>query len=234
MGTRPADLLNKLLADQSDDDRESIICFRDGFALTRVPMTITEQAMVERARNKLKGAKDYEGIVRDWFDLLVVRLCKFLCHRNDTGVVKDHFIYLKRVHDRTKLPHESKLQLDLLDFLRANFQAPLLEVSHVATGRTDIYIGFESFRFVIEVKRSIAANWSSFASRPHLRQSAAYSASDVRLGVLATLDLSVRKPGEPHITECFGVLRRRPTSRDERTTLVLRVPGNRDTPSSLS
>lgn len=234
MGTRPADLLDKLLADQSDVDRESIICFRDGFALARVPITMTEQAMVERARKKLNGAKDYEGVVRDWFDLLVVRLCKFLCHRNDTGVVKDHFMYLKRVDDRTKLPHESKLQMDLLDYLRANFQVPLLEVSHIATGRTDIYIGFEGFRFVIEVKRSTAATWSSLASRPHLRQSAAYSTSDIRLGVLATLDLSVRHPGEPHVTECFGVLRRWPTSRDERTTLVLRVPGNRETPSSLS
>jgi hypothetical protein len=223
-----------LLADQDDADREVIIDFKDGYVLAQLPLSVTEQDMVSHVLKKLEGAKDYKGKVAEWFNLLVVRLCKFLCHRNDMGVVKGYFAYLKRVDDRTKLPHESELQLDLLNYLRATYQAPLIEVSHVAGGRADIYISFEHFRFVIEVKRSTAPKWSLFSVRPHSRQALSYTTSDVRLSVLATLDLSVRDPGDPHISSCFGVIRRLPTSTDVRTAVVMRVPGNRLTPSTLS
>lgn len=189
-----------MLADQDDTDREVILDFRDGYAVTRLPLSITEQQMVSHVVKQLEHAKGYEGKVKRWFDLLVVRLCKFLCLRNDMGVFKGRYVYLKRAEDRTKLPHESELQLDLLDYLRGNYEAPLIEVPHVAGGRTDIYIGFDGFRLVIEVKRSTAKTWSKFSVRPHSRQAASYSASDVRLGVVATLDLSVRAPGDPHIS----------------------------------
>ncbi len=202
--------------------------------MARIPFSTTEEDMVNRVRSKLQGASDYNGKVASYFDLLIVRLCKFLCHRNDMGVVKGSFAYLKYIDDRGALPHESELQLDLLDFLRSCCQNVLIEVSHVSSGRTDIYISFDRFRFVIEVKRATAMKWSNFRMRPHLRQAAGYSSSDIRLGVLATLDLSVRNPGEPHVSECFDVIKIRPSKRDVRTVLVLRIPGNRRTPSSLS
>ncbi|MCS0613778.1 hypothetical protein NX783_13600 [Massilia kyonggiensis] len=206
----------------------------DGFALAQVPLSIVEQKMVNDVRKKLVGAQDYEGKVKNWFDLLVVRLCKFLTFRVDAGTMKDHFRYLKRVDDRTKLPHESELQKDLFDFLLSTTISPLLEVPHIAAGRTDIYLPFAGFRFIIEVKRSTSVVWSCFSARPHSRQAAAYSTADVRLGVLATLDLSVREPGVPHVSECFGVIRRKLSRSDERTVVFLRVPGNRLSPSTLS
>lgn len=222
------------MADLGDTDREVIVEFGDGFALTRLPLSLIEQKMVDHVLDKLEGATDYRGKVKSWFSLLVVRLCKFLCLRNDMGVVKGRYVYLRRVQDRSTLPQEIDLQLDLFDFLRGAFDGPLIEVSHIASGRTDIYIGFEGFRLVIEVKRSTATTWSNFSIRPHVRQAAAYSTSDVRLGVLATLDLSIREPGEPHISNCFGVIRRRLSCNDERTVVFMRVPGNRLSPSTLS
>lgn len=206
----------------------------DGYALVRVPLSVTEHAMVSHVLGALVGAQDYEGKVKSWFDLLVVRLCKFLRSRDDLSAIKGNFRYLSRVEDRTKLPHESELQLDLFDFLLGAFQSPLLEVPHIAAGRTDIYLPFEGFRFVIEVKRSTSEDWSCFSARPHSRQAASYSTADVRLGVLATLDLSIREPGEPHVSQCFGVIRRRLSRDDERTIVFMRVPGNRLSPSTLS
>ncbi|MDY0748707.1 hypothetical protein SNE35_29685 [Paucibacter sp. R3-3] len=190
--------------------------------------------MVDDVRSKLSGAPDYVGKVKNWFDLLVVRLCKFLTSRADLGIIKDHFKYLAEVSDRAKLPPESDLQMDLFNYLKSAMGTPLLEVPFVAAGRTDIYLPFDGFRFIIEVKRATAQTWSCFGFRPHSLQASAYSVGDVRLGVLATLDLSERLPGTPHVTECFGVIRRRLSPTDTRTIIFMRVGGNRQTPSSVS
>lgn len=231
---RPTDLLEESMTGLTDLDREAVISFKDGYAVARLPLSFTEQSMVEQVLVKLVGVKDYEGVAKNWFTLLVVRLCKFLKSRHDLGAIKEHYLYLKRVKDRSKLPHESELQLDLYNYLLSTFNSPLLEVPHIAAGRTDIYLPFESFRFVIEIKRSTAVKWSCFSARPHSRQAAAYSSADVRLGILATLDLSIREPGTPHVSECFGVIRRRLSRNDERTVVFMRVPGNRLSPSTLS
>lgn len=218
----------------SDADREHVVRFQDSCAIVRLPMTVVEQEMVDKVLHQLSGAPDYKGKVKRWFDLLVVRLCKFLTSRADLAIFKGHFKYLTEVKDRSKLPHESELQLDLADYLKSALATVLLEVPSVAGGRTDIYLPMDGFRFIIEVKRATASEWSRYGVRPHSLQASAYSVADVRLGVLATLDLSVRPPGTPHVTECFGVVRRRRSQTDERTIVFMRVGGNRPTPSSVA
>lgn len=216
-----------------DADREQVVRFQDSCAIVRLPMTVVEQEMVQKVRRQLVGASDYKGKVKAWFDLLVVRLCKFLTSRADLSAFKGHFKYLAEVKDRSRLPHESELQVDLADYLKSAMASALMEVPSVAGGRTDIYLPMDGFRFIIEVKRTTATEWSCFSVRPHSLQASAYSVADVRLGVLATLDLSVRPPGTPHVTECFGVIRRRRSRTDERIILFMRVGGNRPTPSSV-
>lgn len=219
----------------SDADRELVVSFRNSCAVVQVPMSITEQEMVERVRSELAEGPDYKGKVKQWFDLLVVRLCKFLTSRADMGVIKGKFAYLAEVaSDRTELPHETELQLDLYNYLLSSMASPLLEVPYIAAGRTDIYLPMDRFRFVIEVKRSTAVSWSRYNIRPHSVQASAYSVGDVRLGVLATLDLSERPPGTPHVSECFGVIRRRMSGTDVRSVVFMRIGGNRRTPSSAS
>ena len=218
----------------SDADREQVVRFQDSCAIVQLPMTVVEQEMVSKVLHKLARSPDYKGKVKAWFDLLVVRLCKFLTSRADLAVIKGHYKYLSKVKDRSKLPHESELQLDLADYLRSALATVLMEVPSVGGGRTDIYVPMDGFRFIIEVKRTTATEWSCYSVRPHSLQASAYGVADVRLGVLATLDLSVRPPGTPHVTECFGVIRRRPSRTDERTIVFMRVGGNRSTPSSAS
>ena len=215
-------------------DREAVIKFADGCAVTRVPLSIIEQGMVEKVRKKLVGNPDYKGEVKGWFDLLIVRLCKFLTSRADANAFHGHMAYLSRVNDRKQLPHESELQFDLYNYLLSAMPSVLLEVSNVASGRTDIYLPLNGFRFIIEVKRTTSRTWSCFSVRPHSKQAASYSSTDVRLGVLATLDLSIREPGVPHVSDCFGVLKRKHSLTDERSVIFMRVPGNRLPPSSLS
>jgi hypothetical protein len=217
-----------------DADREQVVRFQDSYAVVRLPMTVIEQEMVQKVLHELSGAPEYKGKVKNWFDLLVVRLCKFLTSRADQGVIKGHFKYLAEVKDRADLPHESELQLDLFNYLKSAMATPLLEVPYIAGGRTDIYLPMDGFRFIIEVKRSTAPTWSCFSFRPHSLQASAYSVGDVRLGVLATLDLSERLPGTPHVKECFGVIRRRLSPMDERAIVFMRVAGNRPAPSSVS
>lgn len=208
--------------------------FMEGHAIAKVPLSVIEKGMVDRVRKRLYGVPDYTGIVKSQFDLLVVRLCKFLTSRTDASAFHGHMGYLSRVHDRSKLPGESELQFDLYNYLLGVMPAVLLEVPGVASGRTDIYLPLDGFRFIVEVKRATLTRWSRFSARPHSKQASAYTATDVRLGVLATLDLSIREPGVPHVTECFGVIRRKISPNDARTVLFLRVPGNRETPASLS
>jgi hypothetical protein len=94
----------------------------------------------------------------------------------------------------------------------------------------DIYIPQRGFRFVIEVKR-LQDEWSDEALQPFLRQTTAYQQTDVRLGFLAVLDLSDRPAGIPHMDECVFLRTRIASPSDRRHAVVMRVPGNRRTPS---
>ena len=222
------------MTELSQIDREQVVRFQDSCAIVRLPLTVIEQEMVEEVLHRLAGAPDYKGKVKGWFDLLVVRLCKFLTSRADQGIIKGNFKYLAKVDSSAKFPHESELQLDLFNYLRSAMATALLEVPHIAGGRTDIYLPMDGYRFIIEVKRAIAPKWSCFSFRPHSLQASAYTVGDVRLGVLATLDLSERLPGTPHVKECFGVVRRRLSPTDERAIVFMRIGGNRPSPSSVS
>lgn len=215
-------------------DREAVVAFTDGCAVARLPLSTTEQGILDAVRKKLEGSQDYRGKVKAWFDLLLVRLCKFLTSRTDASAFHGHMTYLSRVGDRRELPGESALQFDLYNYLLSAMPSVLLEAPNVASGRTDIYLPFDGFRFIIEVKRATAKAWSCFSVRPHSKQASAYSSTDVRIGVLATLDLSIREPGVPHVSDCLGVIKRRHSRNDERAVVIMRIPGNRASPSSLS
>jgi hypothetical protein len=127
---------------------------------------------------------------------------------------------------------EHELQDDLASFLVAQGEAEV-ERSGVASGRADIYLAQPvrpAFRFVIEVKRLLIP-WSGEAVAGFLRQTTAYAQNDLRLGVLAVLDLSDRPAGFPHLDDCMFVAERPLAGPDRRHALVVRLPGNVRTPS---
>jgi hypothetical protein len=138
------------------------------------------------------------------------------------------FPYLRRI-EGGEVPGEDALQRDLWEFLSSS-EYPEAERRQVSAGRADIYIPQGRFRFVIEVKRSLGA-WTDDGLDGLLRQTTAYQQTDVRLGVLAVLDLSDRPAGVPHLDACFVIRERNVSAADNRCAVVMRVPANRRTPS---
>ena len=175
---------------------------------------------------ELDGKPDYSGEVADRFDRLLLLLLQFLKLRIDAQ--GKSYPYLKRI-ENDPAPHESALQDDLWVFLTGT-EYPEAERTDVSAGRVDIYIPQRGFRFVIVVKR-LQDEWSDEALQPFLRQTTAYQQTDVRLGILSVLDLSDRPAGLPHMDECVFLRSRIASSTDTRNAVVMRVPGNRRTPS---
>lgn len=175
------------------------------------------------------GNRDYHGAYAAHFKWLVLLLCRFVQTRADA--VGRKYPYLARIEDGLT-PLESALQEDLEEFL-IGFGMPQAERSGVTAGRADLYLPQPSrqpFRFVIEVKRHLTA-WADDVCEPFLRQTTAYQQTDLKLGILAVLDLSDRPSGVPDFEECFWVAVRRVSGRDIRHAVVVRVPGNKRTPS---
>lgn len=177
-------------------------------------------------KTQMIGKPDYSGEVASRFDRLIYLLLKFLKLRIDSQ--GSRYPYLKRIENNLA-PHESELQNDLWVFLTGT-EYPEAEKTDVSAGRVDIFIPQRGFRFVIEVKR-LQEEWTDKALKPLLRQTTAYQQTDVRLGVLAVLDLSDRPAGLPHMDECAFLRLRIGSPSDSRHAVVLRVPGNRRTPS---
>lgn len=151
---------------------------------------------------------------------------RFVSTRLDAA--RSRYPYLNEVGPGNE-PKEIDLQKDLYDYL-GSAGYPAWERENVASGRTDIVVPLGPFNFVIETKQD-DSEWQDGASAAFVSQATAYQQTDVRLGVLAVLDLSSRRPGYPRLDACFFVEKDRYSSTDERTVLVVRVPGNKRTPS---
>lgn len=176
------------------------------------------------------GNRDYHGAYASHFNWLVLLLCRFVQTRTDA--LGSKYPYLARIQRGASPPLEAALQGDLEEFLNG-FGMPQAERSGVTAGRADLYLPQpwrRPFRFVVEVKRHLTA-WDDDVCDPFLRQTTAYQQTDLKLGVLAVLDLSDRPSGVPDFEECFWVAVRRVSGRDIRHAVVVRVPGNKRTPS---
>ncbi len=198
----------------------------------RVDLTHLSQSTFERLREELRecGNAHYAGPVQDRFDHLLLLLIRFTQVRFDA--LGARFPYLRRPPEGASLPGEGRLQEDMVEFLSAQGNV-IPEKSGVAAGRADIYLPQPlrpGFRFVIEVKRMLGT-WTDEALVPLLNQTVAYQQQDVRIGVLAVLDLSDRPSGVPHWEACFEVRERIVADQDRRHAVMIRVPGNRRTPS---
>lgn len=174
----------------------------------------------------LRGVPDYEGEAKAAFDDLVVRLLRFVSTRADAA--RSRFPYLSEIVDGHE-PKEATLQRDLYDFL-ASAGFPVWERDNVASGRADIVFQSGLFNFVIETKCS-TLTWENGSAPGFAEQATAHQQTDIRLGVLAVLDLSARPAGDPHLSECFFVHQLTYSGQDRLTVLVVRLPGNKRTPS---
>lgn len=175
---------------------------------------------------------DYHGETKDGFDALLAQILMFCADRQDAG--------RKQLGPRTDYlraddAKEGDLQSDLREFIKGNITTAevLTEVEGIATGRSDIYVGFGGVRFISELKRHFGAVDREVA-RSYFGQAGAYQATNVRLGFLGILELVGRPGPPPTIAECLWHTDYIPEgSTLARHIIVFRVPGMLKTPSSL-
>lgn len=175
---------------------------------------------------------DYRGETKDGFDNLLAQILMFCTDRQDAG--------RKQLGPRTEYlraddAKEGDLQSDLRQFIKGNLTTAevLAEVEGIATGRSDIYVGFGGVRFIAELKRHFGAVNREVA-KTYFGQAGAYQATNVRLGFLGILELADRPGPPPTIADCLWHADYIPEgSTLARHIIVFRVPGMLKTPSSL-
>lgn len=221
-----------------------------------VPLPVNIQAQLETALNDRRMVTDWtgdsvvqrifatltEGLVlcdhygeevRADFDDLLLHVILFCRSRLDASAKELGQRGAYRFRADAK---ESDLQTDLWQFLAGNFLKADVrtEVPGIAAGRTDVYVSLGGYRFVLELKKEMTDS-SPDHLRKHLLQSAAYQATNVRLGFLGVLDLTRQSGPPPHLEENFWLEQYIPPAASQpRYIVVFRVPGLLARPSSLT
>lgn len=187
--------------------------------------------MIERVGASLSACPDYTGTVQEQLQPVIVSVVRFLarCLDAQEGGDRSHTQYL---FDAEAV--EQDLHQDLVGWFRANGPYGLsIEAQQIGGGRIDLMFTFDGFRFVVELKRELEDGSRTGLAR-YLRQAGAYQVTDVPLGMLVVLDLS-SDPLASHIRDnvWVDVLRTDEPSGTDRHLVVIRVPGNRRSPSRL-
>ena len=129
---------------------------------------------------------------------------------------------------------EQDLQSDLIDWYRGNALGdPYIEPQDIGGGRVEIVFPVSDDRFVVELKRE-QANASRESLSRYLEQAAAYQATSICVGMLVVLDLA--SEGLPaHLRDNVWVEQVPPPEPGgtDRFVFVVRIPGNRRSPSQL-
>lgn len=197
-----------------------------------LPASPVVNRIFEEIAFSLAACPDYQGVVRQRFDDLLLQIIAFCSDRQDADkrTAGTRIAYL-----RSKAASEADLQFDLREWLAGNMSAADVrsEVPGVAAGRTDLYIGFGAFRFIIELKKHSGRVDPSGAMN-YRGQAATYQATGVRLGFLGILELADRAGPPPSLEECFWLDVFVPADAElPRYLVTFRVPGMLKPPSSL-
>lgn len=193
----------------------------------------TVQRILSRVRVALAQCSDYNGTVRDDFDELVLQVVLFCKDRQDAGLKE---LGARGAYLRDPGATEFQFQADLREWLSGNFRRGDVrtEVEGVATGRSDIYVGFGTHRFIIELKRHRGLVNEDVA-RQYLGQAGSYQNTNVKLGMLGVLELVSREGPPASLEECVWYDAVVPSgTRVARHHVVFRVPGVLRSPSALS
>lgn len=174
--------------------------------------------------------------MRDTFRQVVALTLRFLTNRLDIGRQSaiGRAEYLFEWEPDGTVPVEADLQWDYHDVLVGSFLQHRMSVEKrdVASGRVDVEIKFDGFRFIAEVKREMK-DPSTKAMAAYLAQAADYQVTDVKLGLLLVLDISTHAVPMPGIEQCVWVAEVPiGTSGESRHVVVFRVPGRKKRPSN--
>jgi hypothetical protein len=204
---------------------------QDAKAVQRAKVQPVVNQVIEDVGEQLCACPEYQGTVREQLQPVIVSAIRFLarCLNAQEGGGRSHTQYL---FDPEAL--EGDLQQDLVGWLDANgLYGFTIEAQHIGGGRIDLMFTFDGFRFVIELKREQGGATRSDLSG-YLRQAGAYQVTDVALGMLVVLD-TTSDPLAPHIRDnvWVDVLVAAEPGGTDRYLVVVRVPGNRKSPSRL-
>ncbi|MBF0154637.1 MAG: hypothetical protein HQL64_12925 [Magnetococcales bacterium] len=161
----------------------------------------------------------------------------FLVSRTDGSIENSkRFEYLFKKGDGSH-PTENALQDDFHDFLVGNLgDGPSItcESRGIGGGRADILVSLPPYRLIIEIKRERSDASFETLIRNYQHQTVEYQNTNLRLGILMVLDLTDKIHGVAHVRDqVHPVVIRRPGESLDRGLVVVRIPGNRLSPSKL-
>ncbi len=186
--------------------------------------------LIERTLAALAECPDFTGQVREKLELILTSAIRFLASRQNAqrGGETSRTAYLFKAD-----AEEKDLEADLTDWFEGNDLYGLnIQSQNIGGGRVDLIFTFDGFRFVIELKRE-DTDGSVAGLQKHLPQAGAYQLTDIPLGMLMVLDLT-GEPPQPIRDNVW--VDRVPASEEggtDRLVVVVRVPGNRVSPSRL-
>lgn len=188
--------------------------------------------IIDSALSELSRCPDFSGVVKEQLQPIVVSVVRFLafCLEAQEGGEYSHTRYLFRPD-----AVEGELQQHLREWFSAcGFTDVVVEAQQIAAGRIDLMFKFDSFRFVIELKREQDDATRDGLSR-YLRQAGAYQVTDIAVGMLIVLDLTA-DPMPDHMRDhvWVDVVPSSDADGTDRYIAVVRIPGNRTAPSRLS
>jgi hypothetical protein len=191
------------------------------------------QRVYADVRTKLAGSFYYVDKVKTMFDRLVLQVILFCMDRQDAASKE---LGSRGTYLFDKNAVEADLQKDLREFLVGNLTGggTQTEVEGIAKGRSDIYIGHGSWRFLIELKKH-DGQVSPEVARRYFGQAASYQGTNVKLGMLGILELVNRTGPPPAIEDCIWYDSLVPDGdTTARHLVVFKVPGRMRRPSELS
>ncbi|WP_331756516.1 hypothetical protein [Streptomyces microflavus] len=185
----------------------------------------------------LENCPDFQSpAIRRHFVPLLTTTVRFLANRTNRGRDKHtkKTAYLFAPGPGEALPLEVELQEDLHDYLDAAGFHVQMEAIDRSGGRADIVVGLPGFDIVIECKRE-KRKATPEDLKAYLGQTVAYQAAGVTMGMLAVLDLTPKPHWLANIRDNMWtehIPAPTPEERD-RWAVVVRVPGNRKSPSAM-
>lgn len=205
---------------------------QDRVTLQRSKLQPVVNQAVENLLAGLSVCPDFVGTVREEVEPIIVAVVRFLarCQDAQEGGPSSHTSYLFKPDAL-----EADLHQDLAEWFKAlGLYGLNIEVQHIAGGRIDLMFSFDAFRFVLELKREIGDGTRTGIAK-YLRQAGSYQATDIAVGMLIVLDLTAPAL-PPHLRDNVWIEVLDATSPEgvNRYLAVVRIPGNRKKPSSLS
>lgn len=185
--------------------------------------------IIEAVMREIDECGPLDGDVRDDFRDLLYATVHYLRTRIDGDRRKFPFLFASPPGG--SLPVEDELAEDYVQWLERTDAGGRLntEVRRIGGGRVDVLITFSTHRFVVEAKRELVDGSRDGLSR-FLAQAGTYTKSDVGVAILLAYDLTPKTAGVDRMANSVWVER----LATGECIVVVRVPGNRQSPSDLS